>query len=128
MAGRRCRVGLDLLELNGLRALVTGAGVGLGRQLASALAEAGADLAIGGRRREPSGSGAAVWRALGRDVTILRAAATGDAGRRRWLADAGRVDGLASNTGGGALKLWRGVSRAGWRRIMDVDLYSPFGL
>ena len=44
---------LKLLSLEGLRALVTGAGTGLGLQMALGLAEAGADLIICGRRREP---------------------------------------------------------------------------
>ena len=56
---------LQLLSLAGKRALITGAGTGLGQQMALGLAEAGADLIICGRRQAPLGRdrdpGARVW-------------------------------------------------------------------
>ena len=43
---------LDLFRLDGKRAVVTGASRGLGRVMALALADAGADVAITGRTQE----------------------------------------------------------------------------
>ena len=44
---------LELLSLTGKTALVTGAGTGLGLQMALGLAEAGANLVVCGRRLAP---------------------------------------------------------------------------
>ena len=43
---------MDLFNLDGKVALITGAGSGLGRQFAETLAAAGASVALAARRRE----------------------------------------------------------------------------
>ena len=48
----------DAFRLDGLRALVTGAGTGIGAALAVALAEAGADVACHGNRHPPTDTAA----------------------------------------------------------------------
>ena len=63
---------LKLLSLEGLRALVTGAGAGLGLQMALGLAEAGADLIICGRRPDPLEACAQQARAFGVEVSARR--------------------------------------------------------
>jgi short-subunit dehydrogenase len=47
-----CRM-LKSLSLNGLTALVTGSGTGIGRQIALGFAEVSANLVLVGRRRDP---------------------------------------------------------------------------
>src|SRR5262249_59640253 len=57
--------GLEVSALEGRRALVTGAGSGIGRAIAIGLAEAGADVALAGRRSEPLEQAAEEGRANG---------------------------------------------------------------
>ncbi len=59
---------LDLFRLDGRRALVTGASRGLGREMALALADAGADVVITGRTSETLDRTAADIRARGRQA------------------------------------------------------------
>jgi len=119
---------LKLLSLEGKRALVTGAGTGLGLQMALGLAEAGADLVICGRRREPLEDCAEQARALGVDVRIITADVTVEADVQRLKAEAGRVDILVNNAGGGVIQPWLEVSLEEWRKVIALNLDAPFRL
>jgi len=121
-------MGLSLLSLRGKRALVTGAGSGLGRQMALGLAEAGADLVICGRRREPLDETAALARPLGVEVQVTPADVTREADVQGLAAEAGRVDILVNNAGGGQLKPWLEVTLEDWRRTTALNLDAPFRL
>ncbi|MDZ4278615.1 MAG: SDR family NAD(P)-dependent oxidoreductase, partial [Dehalococcoidia bacterium] len=57
---------LDRLRLDGKAAVVTGAGRGLGQQMALALAEAGADVVCAARSKDQIEATAGAIRALGR--------------------------------------------------------------
>src|SRR5882757_6839421 len=63
----------DWFSLAGKRALITGASRGLGRSMALALAEAGADIIITGRTQETLDGTAEEIRALGRQVWTFKA-------------------------------------------------------
>lgn len=119
---------LKLLSLEGLRALVTGAGTGLGLQMALGLAEAGADLIICGRRSAPLEDCAQQARALGSEVTVIPANVTVEEDVQRLKADAGRVDILVNNAGFGLSKPWTEVTLDEWRTVMALNLDAPFRL
>jgi NAD(P)-dependent dehydrogenase (short-subunit alcohol dehydrogenase family) len=119
---------MQLLSLAGKRALVTGAGTGLGRQMALALAEAGADIVVCGRRAEPIESCVAEARTFGIGAQAIPADVTREEDLQALKAGAGQIDILVNNAGGGELKPWQDVSMADWRRITAVNLDAPFRL
>jgi 2-deoxy-D-gluconate 3-dehydrogenase len=96
-------MGTDAFRLDGLRALVTGAGTGIGAALAVALAEAGADVACHGNRHAPEETAARIA-ALGRRAAVV----AGDLGdgavasalvEKAAAAIGGDVDILVNNAG-----------------------------
>ncbi len=87
-------------------ALVTGGGTGIGKASALALARAGWDVAVAGRRREPLDEAAAQISALGRRA-IAAPCDVGDPGAVKELfarieREFGRLDLLFNNAGRGA--------------------------
>lgn len=120
---------LKLLSLEGLRALVTGAGTGLGKQMALGLAEAGAGLVICGRRRAKLEETAAEAAAFGVDVNVIPTDVTVEADVQALVARAGRIDILVNNAGAGdLLKPWTDVTLEEWRSVMALNLDAPFRL
>lgn len=125
---------LERLKLNGKVAVVTGAGRGLGRQMALALADAGADIVCAARTAEQIERTAEDIRALGRRAvahpTDVRDSAQCDALIARASAEFGRLDIMLSNAGIGDMRganseLWD-VDDADWRDTLDVNLSSAF--
>jgi NADP-dependent 3-hydroxy acid dehydrogenase YdfG len=84
-------------------AIVTGASSGLGVAAATALARAGADLALGGRRTERLGETARTVEALGRRAVVVATDVTDPEACEQLAATAhtelGRVDVLLNNAG-----------------------------
>jgi NAD(P)-dependent dehydrogenase (short-subunit alcohol dehydrogenase family) len=62
----------ELFDLSGKTAVVTGGGSGIGRQMAGALAELGADLVVCARKLERCEAAAAELEALGVRALALR--------------------------------------------------------
>ena len=93
-----------MFDLTGRVAVVSGGYGVLGSSLASGLAEAGARIAILGRRNEPAQAAAEALRATGTDAMVLIADALDDTAlraARNTLVDAwGRVDILINAAGG----------------------------
>jgi NAD(P)-dependent dehydrogenase (short-subunit alcohol dehydrogenase family) len=92
-------------SLAGKTALVTGAARGLGRSIAAALAEAGADVALGLRDASTAADLASEIAAKGRRAIRLqmdvRRLDEAYAAIDRAIADFGRIDILVNNVGGG---------------------------
>jgi NAD(P)-dependent dehydrogenase (short-subunit alcohol dehydrogenase family) len=113
------------LELDGLHALVTGGGTGIGAATAELLAEAGAKISLLGRRMEPIEEVArrTGGKAFQCDVTDS-AAITGAFGAAR---DAnGPIDILIVNAGIAESAPFHKMGRDGWDRIIATNLTAGF--
>ena len=93
----------DPFRLDGKRAVVTGAGKGIGRGISLQLAKAGADLVISSRTQEDLDSLAVEIEALGRQVTKVVVDVTNTAELEDLAAQAvagGGIDVWVNNAGG----------------------------
>jgi 2-deoxy-D-gluconate 3-dehydrogenase len=120
----------DRFGLTGRTALVTGARRGLGRAIAVALAEAGADIV--GLGPNPMATTAAAVAATGRRFAELRvdlgAAPDLDAAVAEATAAFGRLDILVNNAGIIRRADLLDYSEADWDAVMDVNVKSLFFL
>jgi NAD(P)-dependent dehydrogenase (short-subunit alcohol dehydrogenase family) len=118
-------------DLTGRTALVTGAARGLGRAIAAALAEAGADIALGLRDRSRDEGAADEIRALGRRALLLQMDVSElgeiESAVNATVEEFGALDLLINNAGGGAGHVpAEDLSLADFQRTIDVNLKSTF--
>jgi NAD(P)-dependent dehydrogenase (short-subunit alcohol dehydrogenase family) len=118
-------------DLDGRTALVTGAARGLGRAIALALAEAGADVALGLRDRSRDEGLADEVRAVGRRALPLQMDVTRldevDAAIATTVEELGSLDLLVNNAGGGMDQMpVEEASVADFDHIVDVNLKGTF--
>ena len=111
-------------------AVVTGAGRGIGRAIALAFAEAGADVVCVSRTADNAEKVAAEVRALGRRawaraVDVADAAAV-NAAVDAILAEAGRVDLLVNNAGVTRDGLLMRMSDEDWDAVLNTNLKGAF--
>ncbi len=125
---------LERFSLTGKTAIVTGAGRGLGRQMALALAHAGADVVCAARSLDQIERTADDIRSLGRrsvaHTTDVRESAACDALVQRAVDEFGRLDIMLSNAGIGDMRsagreLWD-IEDDAWRDTLEVNLSSAF--
>jgi NAD(P)-dependent dehydrogenase (short-subunit alcohol dehydrogenase family) len=124
---------LERFQMDGKSVVVTGAGRGLGQQMALTLAVAGADVVCAARTEAQIQDTADQIRQLGRRaltvVTDVRSSTDCDRLIERALAEFGRIDVMVSNAGGGGVTRDKGlleVDDAAWHDALDTNLSSAF--
>ncbi len=122
----------DRFRLDGKVAVITGASSGLGRAFAVALAEAGADVALGARREEQLGETVALVERTGRRAIAVRTDVTDpdDCQRlaERTYAEFGRLDILVNNAGVGSVIPAHKETRDQFQNVLDVNLTGAFSM
>src|ERR1051325_4876826 len=119
----------DRFRLTGKRLFITGGSRGLGREMALAIADAGADVILVGRDLPSLDKTAADIRALGRQAWTIQA----DVGKtdqceqacQQALQQHGPIDILINNVGGRRENIpTETMPLEKWRELMDLNLTS----
>jgi len=122
---------LDRFRLDGKRLFITGGSRGLGREMALAIADAGADVILVGRDARSLEQTAGDIRHLGRQAWPLQAdmsnMAVCEATCQRAIAEYGPIDILINNVGGRRENIpTEQMPLEKWRELMDLNLTSVF--
>jgi NAD(P)-dependent dehydrogenase (short-subunit alcohol dehydrogenase family) len=122
---------MDLFRLEGRRALVTGGSKGLGRVMAQALAEAGADVAIAARTLSDCQQAAdQIAAATGRRIAAFAADVAKEADVLQLKADfeaaLGPVDILINNAGINIRGPIEAISEADFSAVMQTNVTASF--
>jgi 3-oxoacyl-[acyl-carrier protein] reductase len=117
------------LGIKGKRAIVCASSQGLGKGCAMALAEAGVDLVLNGRRADILAQTADEIRAAySVNVTPIACDITTDTGRTAILNAAGHVDILVTNAGGPPPGLWSDWERDDFIKALDANMLTPIAM
>jgi NAD(P)-dependent dehydrogenase (short-subunit alcohol dehydrogenase family) len=120
---------LDQFALPGRKAVVTGASRGLGKAFATALAQAGADVAVVARTESDiTAAASAMAKATGRKIVPITADVTQRADTERMIAEAdtalGGLDILVNNAGVCFHRPAFEVPDQEWHQVFDVNVYG----
>ena len=120
----------ELFDLTGKTAIVSGGGSGIGRQMAEALAELGANLVLCARKVERCEAAAAELSQLGVKAIGLRCDVRDpeqvQAVVDRTVEEFGKVDILLNNAGATWGAPAEEVPLEGWQKVVDVNLNGTF--
>ena len=122
---------LDRFRLDGKRCVVTGGSRGLGREMALAIAEAGADLVLVGRDRGSLEATGTEIRQRGRTAALIQADVSqpleAERACRTALEEHGPIHILINNVGGRRFDVpTEDFDLEQWQEIVDLNLTSTF--
>jgi NAD(P)-dependent dehydrogenase (short-subunit alcohol dehydrogenase family) len=122
---------LDRFRLDGKRCLVTGGSRGLGREMALAIAEAGADLILVGRDRQSLAATGTEIGQRGRAAATIQADVSqpleAERACRTALEQHGPIHILINNVGGRRIDVpTEDLDLEQWQEIVDLNLTSTF--
>lgn len=121
---------IELFNLRGKRALVTGSSQGIGLALAKGMAAAGAEIVLNGRDREKLGAAAEMLRAEGRSVSVLAFDATDHAAVRSAVDafedETGAIDILVNNAGMQYRTPLEDFPAEAFERLLQTNIASVF--
>jgi 2-dehydro-3-deoxy-D-gluconate 5-dehydrogenase len=121
---------MELFDLRGKVALVTGGNGGIGLGIARGLAEAGADVSVAGRNEEKTRGAVAQLRGLGVRAVGVQADVTDESQVERMMSETvkqlGGVDILVANAGMSIRKAPETYSLSEWNSVVAADMTGVF--
>ena len=121
---------MDLFDLTGKAAVVTGGNGGIGLGMARGLARAGASVAVVGRDAGKSARAVAELEALGARALAIETDVTESAAHQRIAETAaerlGGIDILVNNAGTNIRKRPEDLAEHEWHTVLDTNLTSAF--
>jgi NAD(P)-dependent dehydrogenase (short-subunit alcohol dehydrogenase family) len=120
----------QLLDLTGQVAMITGASMGLGRQMAEGLAEMGASIVLSARKKERCERAAEELKALGVATLALACDVTNPASIQEAVEAAmarfGRIDILINNAGTSWGAPAEEMQLEQWNKVLETNLTGTF--
>jgi gluconate 5-dehydrogenase len=121
---------MDMFDLSGRTAIVTGGNQGIGFAIARGLATAGASVVIANRRAEEGRKAAGSLRAEGFAATAIPADASSrssvEALVKQTISELGKIDILVTSAGAIVRKPVEEISEEEWDKVMDTNLKGVF--
>jgi 2-deoxy-D-gluconate 3-dehydrogenase len=121
---------MNLFDLEGKTALVTGGNGGIGLGMAKGLAQAGAAIAIAGRDAKKNALAAGELKSLGVQAFSLFVDVLEESSCKHMVSQAaeklGRLDILVNNAGMNIRKPPQALTLGDWQQVMDTNLTSAF--
>ncbi|OJW21290.1 MAG: 2-deoxy-D-gluconate 3-dehydrogenase [Rhodospirillales bacterium 69-11] len=121
---------MNLFDLTGKVAIVTGGNGGIGLGMAEGIASCGASIVIAGRNAEKAQSALQALGKLGVQARFIRADVTRKADCQALVSQTaeafGRVDILVNNAGTSIRKMPQEFTEEEWHHVLDTNLTSAF--